>query len=1062
MNLSNLSDQQQEFLAMMDAMTGPVSLEIAGILSPISSAELSSLIYQATKAGWLRHSDPIHIELTPELPEGVASEIRKLNSPERINRMVQILKSHDFQEKIKPEVFLSLLQKYGEKRDAGHTAFQMALEALNRPDYRAAYACQTEAVSNFFDILGDSDTNRMYFLSVLSMSDIAFSFWSGRNADTDENDEFNRHILDVLHQAKHVAKNLNLVRQLSLVYLHLALHYVKRFQYKKAQVNFRAGFSLVEEIDDAEIRVESLNAYGHYHMMKGDYKKAATYFENVISTDFYREGKPHDFTSPIHLSICLLNLGHFHRAIGLLDSYIHRAVLSKRKDVALIFKIWIGNALLFTEKRTDAFIRLKEAVKEAEKIKFYDSLMYVYRGLAYYYYLEGRYEDSYGALKKCMNIPASGRASRPFYYVPWLMELLFEYDKRGYDTIPGANLDDYLEEMISSPNVHMRGVAYRICAKQAEKRGETLSKIKSLLVQSEHDLSQSEDPCEAAKTISFMAQIELRSGNREKARDLAIQAWEGFFSLADFYMPYELKQLIKIDKKEIKLNSASLKVFSDILDELSPSPSKKEFLNRFMVACCRLFDSERAALFVYNHKKERNPDLYATYNLSEEEINDKGFQKNLNLILTSLKKKTILTDKKAGERAKSGGEIQFELLCLPFSVMGKVNGVMYLDNRYSLSNFDLYGKSLLVNIADSIGKYIGRVMEFDRKIEERISYGHNQQNSETILPEGDIIADSLVMREVMEQADIAAGTDAAILILGETGVGKELLARRIHLLSARKNANFVAINLAAIPETLMESELFGHEKGAFTGADKRKKGHIEIADKGTLFMDEVGDIPKSIQVKLLRLLQEKSFYRVGGIRNISSDFRLITATHQDLKSRIDEGSFREDLYYRFNVIRLILPPLRERGRDIIALAQHFLNKFSKQYLLTVPELSAKDEEALLSYHWPGNVRELENVIERAVIMTGRDPMNFKLPSLSSSKDTGLSKDDVFTVSNTPSMNEIQRKYIQYVLKKTGGKLSGTGGAAEILGMKRQTLYHRMKNLGISGQTRENFQGRHNR
>ena len=393
--------------------------------------------------------------------------------------------------------------------------------------------------------------------------------------------------------------------------------------------------------------------------------------------------------------------------------------------------------------------------------------------------------------------------------------------------------------------------------------------------------------------------------------------------------------------------------------------------------------------------------------------------------------------------------LHFELLCLPFTVFrGRSTGSCIWITGYSLSNFEVYNKSVLADMAVSIGKYIGRVMDFERRIEKRMSVGVEQSPAAGSSFEIHIVAESMIMRELIKQTDIAARTGAPVLILGETGVGKELLAKRIHFMSSQKKASFVDINLAAIPETLMESELFGYEKGAFTGADRQKKGHVELADKGTLFMDEVGDIPKAIQVKLLRLIQEKSFYRVGGIRKITSDFRLITATNHDLKKQIDLGHFREDLYYRLNVIQLYLPPLRERGNDIIALARHFLDKVSQRYFFSVPELSETDRKRLLVYPWPGNVRELENVIERAVIMAGGDPALFKIAQLVSPGDTVLSRENGFSITNNSTLDEMQRRYIEHVLIKTGGKLSGPGGATEILGMKRQTLYHRMKNLGI--------------
>jgi transcriptional regulator with PAS, ATPase and Fis domain len=256
---------------------------------------------------------------------------------------------------------------------------------------------------------------------------------------------------------------------------------------------------------------------------------------------------------------------------------------------------------------------------------------------------------------------------------------------------------------------------------------------------------------------------------------------------------------------------------------------------------------------------------------------------------------------------------------------------------------------------------------------------------------------------------------------------------------------FIVVNLTSIPEALVESELFGHEKGSFTGADYQKLGRIELANKGSLFIDEVGDIPKSVQVKLLRALEEKSFFRVGGTTNVLSDFRLIAATNRDLIKEVEAGNFRDDLYYRLNVLPLIIPPLRERGKDVIFIAQYFLAKYGKQSNRSIPKLTSQDKAKLESYHWPGNVRELKNIIERSMILSTEENFELIIPKGPKSK---IDNEFDNHFSNMPTLDEMQRRYIKYVQKRTGGKLSGPGGAAEILGINRSTLQSRMKKLGI--------------
>ena len=236
------------------------------------------------------------------------------------------------------------------------------------------------------------------------------------------------------------------------------------------------------------------------------------------------------------------------------------------------------------------------------------------------------------------------------------------------------------------------------------------------------------------------------------------------------------------------------------------------------------------------------------------------------------------------------------------------------------------------------------------------------------------------MLQILAQLDHIAGSDGTVLIMGETGVGKELFANRLHEKSTRREGPFVIVDPTTIPETLVESELFGHEKGAFTGADRQKPGRLELADGGTLFIDEVGEIPKSVQAKLLRALQEKTLVRVGGTRTLRSDFRLRSSHESRSRSEVAAGRFREDLYYRINVVPLAVPPLRERKEDIPLLARYFLAKYASRYGRPEIELTKKDEAKLMGYDWPGNVRELENVVERTVLLSMGEELEFRLPT----------------------------------------------------------------------------------
>jgi len=319
-------------------------------------------------------------------------------------------------------------------------------------------------------------------------------------------------------------------------------------------------------------------------------------------------------------------------------------------------------------------------------------------------------------------------------------------------------------------------------------------------------------------------------------------------------------------------------------------------------------------------------------------------------------------------------------------------------------------------------------------------------------PEG-IIGDSEPLGRVIEDVKRVAGTEATVLILGETGTGKELIARSIHSKSRRSDKPFVKVNCPAIPANLIESEFFGHEKGAFTGATNRREGRFSVADGGTIFLDEIGELSTDLQSKLLRVLQEGEFEPVGSSKTIKVDVRVIAATNRDLLKEVKGGRFREDLYYRLNVFQIELPPLRERAGDIEKLARAFTDKYSKRNGITVNPLTKQDIARLESYPWPGNIRELQNVMERAVITAtgGRLNLERALPASRDDIVTGLdpgTADDGAQVFSDKELKELERKNIVRALEKTGWKVAGKDGAAAILGIPTSTLNSKMKSLGI--------------
>lgn len=336
------------------------------------------------------------------------------------------------------------------------------------------------------------------------------------------------------------------------------------------------------------------------------------------------------------------------------------------------------------------------------------------------------------------------------------------------------------------------------------------------------------------------------------------------------------------------------------------------------------------------------------------------------------------------------------------------------------------------------------IARFNTRLAQEKKYLQGEINGDLNFEQ--IIGESTSLKTVLEQTKTVAPSDASVLILGETGTGKELIARAIHRMSSRKEGSFIKLNCAAIPTGLLESELFGHEKGAFTGAVSQKIGRLELADKGTLFLDEVGEIPLELQPKLLRVLQDQEFERLGGTRTLKVNVRLIAATNRDLEKSVAEHQFRSDLYYRLKVFPIRVPPLRQRTKDIPLLVRGFVHKFARSMNKSIESIPTETMQALETWTWPGNIRELENLIERSVILTAGSTLNVPLGEL---------QRPAMTESGRGSLEDIEREHIIRTLRETGGVIAGLHGAAARLGLKRTTLQSRMQRLGISRDAFEN-------
>ena len=393
------------------------------------------------------------------------------------------------------------------------------------------------------------------------------------------------------------------------------------------------------------------------------------------------------------------------------------------------------------------------------------------------------------------------------------------------------------------------------------------------------------------------------------------------------------------------------------------------------------------------------------------------------------------------------------LCCVPLLRPSGAVGVFVLGStrKHAFKSDDL---SMLEQVASQLAVAIenhraaAEIEALKQRLGEERKYLEGESHNEGEFSE--IVGESPALRRVLDQVATVAASQATVLILGETGTGKELIARAIHKLSRRKDGPFVKVNCAAIPTGLLESELFGHEKGAFTGAVSQKVGRMELADGGTLFLDEVGEIPLELQPKLLRVLQDQEFERLGSNRTIKVNLRLLAATNRNLAESIAQKQFRSDLFYRLSVFPIVLPPLRDRREDIPLLVRHFVRKFTRRMGRYIEIIPTETAEALKQWHWPGNIRELENMIERSIILSEGNSLRVPLSELREHNPPGNDPTD-------HTLDNAERQHIIRVLRETGGVLSGPEGAARRLGLKRSTLQSKMQRLKI---TREDYSGPH--
>jgi formate hydrogenlyase transcriptional activator len=893
-----------------------------------------------------------------------------------------------------------------------------------------ALNCYSRALKDL-SLLGAEQADSMFAEATISYSKIS----PGRHDITT--------VLSVIDEALLRAKRSGLGTLEALLNLHLAKNEWYCAQYDSAWKHFNEGWSIVKDLGDDKLLRSATTLSTFFLFWQGRFQEAVNTYEKSVSDveRFPQGGFP--LLASITVGSCYVHIGQVTQGLGMLDAI--RTYCQKRGDIYMkaFAGCSIGNAMLDLNRVDDAIQHLESSVAEAMLARNDWVTMMSRLMLSFAYYLTGQDNRASVELEGFLQHSNRVHLTVPF---PYLLNLCLAMEQGKLALIKGLTLEDEVRRITGGQNILMKGVAYRHKAFLEKQRRLPHGTVMGSLRLSLRCLEESGDRVEKARTLFDMTREYLSADEQNKAKETMLKASTLLSSLGGFrekLIPDDLSSLIS----EPLHGDGVLKEILKLGQEVVTIRDDKDIVQLILSTVNRIAGAERGAIFL-TKKKGDSLDLVlrASKNLTAEQISHPAFHSSMKMIEDVAKtgkgllqgiirEKSFETDSFSTIRSR---------ICVPMFLRDSVVGVLYHDNRLLSSAFKESDLELLAYFAALAGFALDNAQAYEeiqnlnRKLYEENRYYEEQHLQEMRFDE--IIGESASQRAVMKQVLQVAKSDTTVLISGETGVGKELVARAIHRNSHRKDKPFIRVQCSALPESLISTELFGHERGAFTGAVHRRIGRFELANGGTLFLDEIGELPSEVQAHLLRVLQSKEFERVGGSETLHSDFRLIAATNRDLEQLVKENRFRADLFYRINVFPIHVPSLRERKEDIPLLVNHFLNLYSTKLgktTKTVPEL---EMDRMMRYDWPGNVRELENIIERGTILSSGP--YFHVPELA------IAPPDQTSVTADATLEDNERQCILRVLQKTEWKVRGRGGAAEILKINPSTLTSKMKKLGI--------------
>lgn len=817
-----------------------------------------------------------------------------------------------------------------------------------------------------------------------------------------------------------------------------------RGRFKKVRPLFITFFKKSRSLKDSEITYTRKRILGIAYYMRGEISKAVRVFDSISGDTEHLPDNPILLEYYLAVAHCYALAGRVSRAIGLLDSIRTHANLKGLTSV----EGWALSTLSVILIECGRYEKARHILQELEHIKDWDAhylcrFEYLWVN-AYMEYSKGHFSGMAEFLDKLFFDSHKGY-NVAGYFTPTAIEISVALKNMDRNILTKTGLERFAEMFIKRLHADSIYPAIRATAKVYHALYTFIYTGNADLALEEIDEAEDELRGVGCYLAIGKARILKASILCERGRlNDAVEALKGYSHvIQDFgedLLGGYLRDMIVPEPPEKLLLSAVMK----ISHSLGTLKDRDMLIQKAVETLNRLSRAERGAVFLFeDHNNHKELVLKASQGITKEYVDSDAFKDMLAWI------KDVIKTKKGKIWKPTERHLRLfqpkAAICAPLIMRDQLVGVVYQDNRIIGDIFDQRDIDLIQALATQITASLENASaykEIDRLnklLSEKNAYYEEEKFQEYHF--GEIIAKSMVMKKVLDLVEKVACIDTTVFLTGETGVGKDLIAMTIHKHSHRKDRPFIKVNCATLPEGLIESELFGHEKGAFTGAGSIKMGRFELADGGTIFLDEIGELPLNLQAKLLRVLQEGEFERLGGTSSKHVDVRIIAATNRNLEKELKSSQFRADLFYRLNAFPINIPPLRERKDDIPALAYYFLTQASKKLGKRFNSITNRDITRLIDYSWPGNIRELKHVIERSAILSQEDSFTIFLPF---KKESFLGND----MEQIIPLKEMEKLYIVKVLEHTRWKVSGTGGAAGLLGMKRSTLLSRMKKLGI--------------